>query len=131
MADSEVPAKADQESATATAPAKPRRKASRKTVPKRRRKTKGLPPWNVVLLDDDEHTYAYVIEMLRSVCRHPLEKAFNLAREVDSQGRVIVFTAHRELAELKREQIIAYGTDPRISTCRGSMTAVIEPGRDG
>ena len=23
-----------------------------------------LPPWNVVLLDDNDHTYEYVVEML-------------------------------------------------------------------
>lgn len=108
---------------TATAPAKPKRKSR----PRSRRKTAKLPPWNVVLLDDDDHTYEYVIEMLGHVFGHGLVKALLMAREVDRTGRVIVFTGHRELAELKREQIISYGLDPRISSSRGSMKAVLEP----
>ncbi len=67
--------------------------------------------------------------MLGCVFGHGLERAFTMAREVDSTGRVVVFTTHRELAELKREQIIGYGTDPRISTSRGGMAAIIEPAR--
>src|ERR1700712_4781742 len=77
---------------------------------------KTLPPWNVVLVDDDQHTYDYVIEMLINLCGHSLEMGFRIARRVDQQGRAIVFTAHRELAELKREQIAGFGTDPRIAS---------------
>ena len=113
--------------AAAVAPAKARPK--NKAKPSRKRPTKQLPPWNVVLLDDDEHTYDYVIEMLCGVFGHPVEKAFHMACEVDASGRVIVCTTHRELAELKREQVIAWGADPRISACRGGMSAVIEPAK--
>lgn len=88
---------------------------------------KQLPPYHVVLLDDDDHTYEYVIEMLHAIFSYPVEKGFQLAEEVDSNGRVIVLTTHKELAELKRDQILAYGIDARIASCKGSMTAVIEP----
>lgn len=103
------------------------KQASTKPRPKRRRKSKKLPPFNVILMDDNDHTYDYVIEMLRSVFSHSQEQAFKMAKEVDDQGRVIVFTTHREHAELKREQIHAWGTDWRIASCKGSMTARIEP----
>ena len=115
------------DSGAAVAPAKPQR--TTKAKPSKKPRTRQLPPWNVILLDDDDHTYDYVIEMLCGVFGHPVEKAFHMACEVDSTGRVIVCTTHRELAELRREQIIAWGTDPRISSCRGSMTAVLEPAR--
>jgi ATP-dependent Clp protease adaptor protein ClpS len=46
---------------------------------------------------------------------------------VDATGRVIVLTTHREKAELKRDQIHAYGADFRIAACKGSMSAIIEP----
>ena len=95
--------------------------------PKRRRKPKKLPPFNVVLLDDDDHSYHYVIEMLGALFGHSTEKAYKMAKEVDTSGRVIVYTSHKELAELKRDQIHAYGMDPRIEACRGSMSAIIEP----
>ena len=88
--------------------------------------TELAPRYNVVLLDDDEHTYEYVIEMLRGVFGHSAERAYQMALEVDSGGRAIVFTAHLELAELKQEQIHGYGADWRIPRCVGSMTAVLE-----
>ncbi len=92
-----------------------------------RRKHKPLPPYHVILLDDNDHTHEYVIEMLGVVFGHNPEMAYDMAREVDQSGRVIVLTTHKELAELKREQIHAYGTDTRVATCCGSMSAVIEP----
>ncbi len=100
-----------------------------KSRPKRKTKptTKQLPPWNVILLNDDDHTYDYVIEMLGKVCYHPVERAMQMAKEVDSTGRVIVLTTHKEHAELKRDQIHAFGKDEYIESCKGSMSAVIEP----
>jgi ATP-dependent Clp protease adaptor protein ClpS len=80
-----------------------------------------------VLLDDDEHTYDYVIRMLCSLFHHTVHEAFAMAREVDTTGRVVVSTTHRERAELKREQIETFGPDPLIAYSRGSMRAVIEP----
>jgi len=91
------------------------------------RKVEKLPPYHVVLLDDNDHTYEYVIRMLRQVLGHSEEKAFTLAKEVDTSGRVIVHTAHKEAAELKAEQIHAFGKDPLIASCAGSMSAVLEP----
>ena len=86
-----------------------------------------LPPYNVVLMNDDDHSYEYVIEMLGALFAHPVERAFTMAEEVDRAGRVIVLTTHKERAELKRDQIHAYGVDERVATCQGSMSAVIEP----
>jgi ATP-dependent Clp protease adaptor protein ClpS len=50
-----------------------------------------------------------------------------MAREVDTTGRVIVDTTSMERAELKRDQIHAFGADPLIPRCKGSMSAEIEP----
>jgi ATP-dependent Clp protease adaptor protein ClpS len=90
-------------------------------------KTRRQPPYNVVLLNDDDHTYEYVIEMLKQLFGHPIEKGIQLARVVDTQGRAIVCTTSMERAELKRDQIHAFGPDPRIPRCAGSMQAEIEP----
>ena len=91
------------------------------------RKTQGLPPYNVVLLDDNDHSYEYVIFMLKEVFGHPVSKGLLMAREVDSTGRVIVATTHLEEAELKRDQVQSFGPDPLIPRCKGSMSATIEP----
>lgn len=85
------------------------------------------PLWNVVLLNDDDHTYDYVIEMLGRVFAHPPERALVMAEEVDRAGRVVVDTTTRERAELKQEQIHAYGADWRLPRSKGSMSAEIEP----
>lgn len=86
-----------------------------------------VPLFHVVLLDDDDHTYDYVIEMLGKVFGHSKERAFQMAKEVDTTGRVIVDTTTMERAELKRDQIHAYGRDWRLSRSKGSMSATIEP----
>jgi ATP-dependent Clp protease adaptor protein ClpS len=85
------------------------------------------PPYHVILLNDDDHSYAYVITMLQELFGFTVEKGFLLAEEVDTKGKVIVCTTSLERAELKQEQIHAYGPDPLIERCAGSMTAVIEP----
>ncbi|MBV8841391.1 MAG: ATP-dependent Clp protease adaptor ClpS [Bryobacterales bacterium] len=85
------------------------------------------PLYHVVLLDDDEHTYDYVVEMLSNIFFLPTEIAFQHAVEVDTTGRTIVMTCEREQAEFGREQIHAYGADPRMSISKGSMSAVVEP----
>jgi ATP-dependent Clp protease adaptor protein ClpS len=85
------------------------------------------PRYNVVLWNDDDHTYEYVIAMLMELFGYPPEKGFQLAKEVDTQGRAVVLTTTREHAELKRDQIHAYGKDAAIRECRGSMKATIEP----
>jgi ATP-dependent Clp protease adaptor protein ClpS len=85
------------------------------------------PPYNVVLLDDDDHTYDYVIEMLGKIFGYTKETAYLMAKEVDTTGRVIVWTGPLEQAEFKRDQIHAYGKDWRIARCAGSMSAIVEP----
>lgn len=90
-------------------------------------KPKFEPLYNVVLIDDDQHTYQYVIEMLCLLFGHSVETAFMMAREVDTSGRVIVDTTHKERAELKRDEIKSYGPDPLLPGSSGSMHAVIEP----
>ena len=93
----------------------------------RRPRPKKQPPYNVVLTDDDDHTYDYVVDMLRKLFGWTTEHAFALASEVDNTGRVIVDTTTMERAELKRDQIHAFGRDRRIQRCQGSMRATIEP----
>ncbi len=90
-------------------------------------KPKRQPPYQVILWNDDEHTYQYVIAMLKELFGHPDEKGYQLAHEVDTAGRAVVLTTTREHAELKRDQIHAYGKDTLITRCKGSMSATIEP----
>ncbi len=85
------------------------------------------PQYNVILLNDEDHTYDYVIEMLGKLFGHTEMTAFVMACEVDTTGRVVVDTTSLERAELKRDQIHAFGPDVRLPRCQGSMSAEIEP----
>jgi ATP-dependent Clp protease adaptor protein ClpS len=107
--------------------AEPVQETVRKRKEEAKRKPKPQPRYNVVLWDDDDHSYAYVTAMMMEVFRFPAEKGFQIAKEVDTAGRCIVLTTTKEHAELKRDQIHAYGKDDLIAGCKGSMTASIEP----
>jgi ATP-dependent Clp protease adaptor protein ClpS len=91
------------------------------------KKPRRQPRYHVVLWNDEDHTYAYVIAMLRRLFGHAEETALRMAVEVDTRGRVIVLTTTKEHAELKRDQIHAFGKDPLSAKCKGSMSASIEP----
>jgi ATP-dependent Clp protease adaptor protein ClpS len=86
-----------------------------------------IPLYHVVLLDDDQHTYDYVIEMLHNLFLIPLVEGFRKAVEVDTAGRTIVITCELPQAEFARDQIRGYGPDWRMPQSKGSMSAVIEP----
>ncbi len=95
--------------------------------PKERTGTKRQSPYNVVLLNDDDHTVEYVVAMMQRIFGHPVEKGLKVAEEVHFRGRCIVWTGSLEVAEWKQEQIHAFGADRQIPGCKGSMTAVVEP----
>ncbi len=83
--------------------------------------------YNVVLLDDDVHTYDYVVEMLVKLFLFSVPEAFGHAVEVDTTGRTIVITCELPQAEFARDQIRGYGPDWRMPQSKGSMSAIIEP----
>jgi ATP-dependent Clp protease adaptor protein ClpS len=85
------------------------------------------PLYNVVLLDDSEHTYDYVVEMLQKLFALSAGEAWNRAVEVDSTGRTVVITCELPMAEFGRDQIHAYGADRRMPNSKGSMSAIVEP----
>ena len=98
--------------------------------PKNRDKKKNKPKkearFHVILWNDDDHTYEYVIIMLHTVFGYPVEKGFQLARAVDTQGRAVVFTSSLEQAEIKRDQILGFGPDPLLVQSKGSIIATLE-----
>jgi ATP-dependent Clp protease adaptor protein ClpS len=97
-----------------------------KTATKRAGKKRRIPRYHVVLWDSDVHTFDYVERMLRELFGHAPEECHQLAKTVDSEGRAVVLTTTKEHAELKRDQILAYGKDEADRNCKGSMHATIE-----
>lgn len=74
-------------------------------------KPKRQPRYAVVVLNDDLHTFEYVIRSLEKVFGYPVEKGFQLASEIHHRGRAIVWTGALEIAELKRDQLRGMGPD--------------------
>ncbi len=99
----------------------------KKQKERQRSRPKRQPRYHVVLWDDDEHSYDYVIRMMQELFGYTYERGYQLAKEVDSAGRTTCLTTTLEHAELKRDQIHAYGRDSLIARCKGSMSASIEP----
>lgn len=85
------------------------------------------PPYHVILHDDDDHTHRYVVNMLMDLFAYDEAKGFTLACEVHESGRAIVATCHKELAELRVEQIHEYQENPPAKDASGPMKASMEP----
>src|SRR5881397_4229795 len=82
--------------------------------------------YHVIILNDDDHTFEYVIEMLQAIFGLPYATALAHTVEADSTGSSIVFTTTLKEAEHKRDQIHAYGPDWRLPHSRGSVAALVE-----
>ena len=83
--------------------------------------------YHVIILNDDEHSFDYVIEMLQAVFNMSYSTALGHTMEADSTGSSIVLTTNLEEAEQKRDLVHAYGPDWRMPNSRGSVAALVEP----
>ena len=108
----------------AVLPEKPQRRTDRWEQTRDRKE----PNYHVIIWNDEEHTYDYVVRLLMTLFGHTEAKAYDITWEVDHAGKGIAFTCHQELAELKRDQVLAYGADPAMpKVSKGSIRATIEP----
>jgi ATP-dependent Clp protease adapter protein ClpS/predicted RNA-binding Zn-ribbon protein involved in translation (DUF1610 family) len=82
---------------------------------------------HVVLINDTDHTYEYVIRLLEDVFGYSPAHGARLARKVDADGRAIVATTSRREAEVLRDRILAYGPDPLLRRSKSSILAVLQP----
>lgn len=98
----------EQAVATVEAPAPPEHEEKRKP---KKPKPKKQPPYAVVVFNDDLHTFEYVIDTFCKVFHYPREKSLLLAQQIHRDGRGIVWSGTRELAELKRDQVRSCGPD--------------------
>jgi ATP-dependent Clp protease adaptor protein ClpS len=70
-----------------------------------------LPPYAVIVLNDEVHTFPYVIETLQKVFGYGWFKAMLLTVKIHTRGRASVWTGPLEVAEFKRERIVGFGPD--------------------
>src|SRR5947209_18920723 len=93
---------------------------SRRLKEEREEKTKRQPPYNVILFNDDDHSFEYVIGMLQKLFGHPPERGYLMAWEVHPRGHVIVAPTSLERAQLNRHESHVCGPDISIPRCNGS-----------
>ncbi len=70
-----------------------------------RNKPRRQPRYHVILWNDEDHSYDYVIGMLQELFAHPVESGFKIADEIHRRGRGICLTTSKEHAELKRGSV--------------------------
>jgi ATP-dependent Clp protease adaptor protein ClpS len=80
----------------------------------------------VVLFNDEDHTYDYVVEMLTRCCELSRDAAFYCALEVDMTGRTIVFYGDFEGCKTVCGKILCYGPDHRMPHSMSSMKAEVQ-----
>src|SRR5436309_8000845 len=81
-------------------------------------RTVTLPPWSVILHNDDVNSMDYVVaSLLKSVPTLKAAQAVSIMLEAHNQGRALVVTCPLELAELYRDRLGTFG-----------LTATIERG---
>jgi ATP-dependent Clp protease adaptor protein ClpS len=67
-------------------------------------------PWNVVVLNDDHNTFEGVaFALARTIPGVSYEQGLRIADRIHNTGRSVVWTGHKELAEMYWEQLRAYG----------------------
>ncbi|HEV7300969.1 MAG TPA: ATP-dependent Clp protease adaptor ClpS [Tepidisphaeraceae bacterium] len=96
--------------ATATKPRK-----STKSAPKR--KPPGmLPPWKVLLHNDDKNDFKFVIDTIVELTPLNKQDAETRMREANDTGLTLLLVTHKERAELYKDQFESKG-----------LTVTIEP----
>jgi ATP-dependent Clp protease adaptor protein ClpS len=89
--------------------------------------TRQLPPYHVILANDDHHSFEFVVEVLRKALGYTEEQAFVLTHEAHTRGRAIVWTGGLEVAELKAEQIQSFHETGPKGQKFGPLGVTIEP----
>ena len=97
-----------------------------------RTRTRRVPPYNVILENDDDHSMEFVVEVLIKALGCNLERAFQLMHQAHTSGRVVVWTGPKEVAELKVEQIQTFHENsPVDNRPLGPLGCTIEPAPGG
>jgi ATP-dependent Clp protease adaptor protein ClpS len=109
----DVSSDADETSGTAVAaPARQEKPATAKTPPA------PLPPWRVLLHNDDNNEMLFVIRTIVELTPLNREDAMNRMLEAHKSGVALLLVTHKERAELYQEQFQSK-----------SLTVTIEPAK--
>jgi ATP-dependent Clp protease adaptor protein ClpS len=91
-------------------------------------RTRRIPPYNVVLDNDDHHSFEFVVNVLQQVLGCPVERALQLTLQAHETGRSIIWTGTKEVAELKAEQVRTFHEIRASDQAKlGPLSCSIEP----
>jgi ATP-dependent Clp protease adaptor protein ClpS len=115
----------------ADAPADPT-VANPRVKPREEIRTRRVPPYHLILANDDHHSQDFVVNVLRKILGLPMEKAVQLMLEAHTSGRAVVWTGPKEVAELKAEQVhTVHEVRDLDKTDLGPVSCTIEPAPEG
>ncbi len=103
-------------------------------IPREREETqtRRVPPYHVILENDDFHSFEFVVDVLRKVLGCTPERAFQLAFQAHTSGRSVIWTGSREVAELKVEQVRTFHEVRALDGAKlGPLGCTIEPAPGG
>jgi len=103
-----------------------------KTQPKEETRTRRVPPYNVLIDNDDLHSMEFVVEVIQKALGYAAERAFQLMLQAHTSGRAVVWTGSKEVAELKFDQIRSFHeVRENPETNLGPLGCSIEPAPGG
>ena len=66
--------------------------------------------WRVIVLNDDHNTFEGVaFALAQTIPGVDYDKGMSLANKIHNTGQAVVWSGHRELAELYHSQLAGYG----------------------
>lgn len=103
------------------------------TRPKTREiaKTRRIPPYHVILENDEHHSIEFVVDVLRKALGYAAERAVQLTLQAHNSGRAAVWTGPKEVAELKADQIRTFHETRWDGKELGPLGCSIEPAPGG
>lgn len=90
-------------------------------------KTRRIPPYNVILENDDHHSVGFVIEVLQKALGYSVERSYQLMLVAHTSGQSVVWTGTKEVAELKMEQMLSFHETRPGGKNLGPLGVRIEP----
>jgi ATP-dependent Clp protease adaptor protein ClpS len=98
----------------------------------KKKRTRRVPPFNVIIENDDFHSFEFVVDVLRKALGYAEERCYQLTMLAHTSGRAVVWTGPKEVAELKADQIRTFHENRAADSARlGPLGCTIEPAPGG
>lgn len=94
--------------------------------------TRRIPPYHVILENDEHHSFEFVVNVLYKALGYAAQRCMELTLQAHNQGRAVVWTGPKEVAELKADQIRTFHeVRERDGRSLGPVGCSIEPAPGG